>query len=89
MPRHARTASGGFDAYADSYGDAVQRSIDFAGVEHDFFTRRKAEHLLDLTRRLLGPPEQVRALDVGCGVGATDRYLTGTLGDARRDRHRD
>jgi SAM-dependent methyltransferase len=64
-----------FDAYADEYGDAVQRSIGFAGKDHDFFTRRKAFHLLDLARRRLGPATALRALDVGCGVGLTDSYL--------------
>ena len=37
-----------FDAYADEYAATVQRSIDFSGLDHDFFTRRKVEHLLDL-----------------------------------------
>jgi hypothetical protein len=40
-----------FDAYADSYGDEVTQSIAFAKQERDYFTRRKADHLLDLSRR--------------------------------------
>jgi SAM-dependent methyltransferase len=79
VSRTGGTAS--FDEYADDYGDAVQRSIAFSGVEHDLFTRRKARHLLDVVDRLLGPPGDVRALDVGCGVGATDAHLVGRLGD--------
>jgi SAM-dependent methyltransferase len=71
----------GFDAYADAYGDAVQRSIAFSGAEHDFFTRRKAYHLLDLASRRLGPPASLSALDVGCGVGLTDSYLAGGFGE--------
>ena len=70
-----------FDAYAESYGDAVQRSIDFCGQEHDYFTRRKAEHLLELTARHLGDPRRLRGLDVGCGVGATDTHLVGRFGE--------
>jgi SAM-dependent methyltransferase len=70
-----------FDEYADGYGDAVQRSIAFSGVEHELFTRRKASHLIDLVRRRLGAPDTVRALDVGCGIGSTDRYLVGRLGE--------
>ena len=57
------------DAYADSYADAVQRSIDFSGQDHETFTRRKALHLLDLTERRLGDPTRLAGLDVGCGVG--------------------
>jgi SAM-dependent methyltransferase len=70
-----------FDEYADDYRGAVQRSIAFSGVEHALFTRRKARHLLDIVRRRLGPPEQVRALDVGCGVGSTDAYLVRRLAE--------
>jgi SAM-dependent methyltransferase len=70
-----------FDAYADSYRDAVQRSIEFCGQEHEVFTRRKARHLVDVAERHLGAPVRLRALDVGCGVGLTDRYLVGSLGE--------
>jgi SAM-dependent methyltransferase len=66
-----------FDAYADSYGAAVARSISFSKQEGDFFTHRKADHLLDLSERLLGDPSALSVVDVGCGVGSTDRHLTG------------
>lgn len=70
----------GFDAYADGYEEAVRHSIAFSGREHEFFTRRKAEHLLELAQRRLGRLERVRALDVGCGVGSTDAHLVGRVG---------
>jgi SAM-dependent methyltransferase len=69
-----------FDEYAGGYGDAVQRSIAFSGANHDFFTRRKAFHLLDLASRRLGSPASLRVLDVGCGVGLTDAYLASRFG---------
>ncbi len=69
------------DAYADSYADAVQRSIDFSGQDHETFTRRKALHLLDLTQRRLGDPTRLAGLDVGCGVGLTDRFLVERVGE--------
>jgi SAM-dependent methyltransferase len=70
-----------FDAYADSYGDAVARSIGFSGLEHDFFTRRKADCLVELSRRLLGEPGELSVVDVGCGVGSTDALLAGRFGE--------
>jgi SAM-dependent methyltransferase len=70
-----------FDAYADSYGDAVASSISFSKQEHDYFTRRKADHLLGLSERLLGDPSQLSAVDIGCGVGSTDSHLAARFGE--------
>ena len=65
-----------FDAYADSYRDAVASSISFSGREVDYFARRKAEQLLELTNRIVGDPADLSVLDVGCGIGTTDGFLT-------------
>jgi SAM-dependent methyltransferase len=81
VPLHAAARVSAFDSRADSYADAVQRSIAFSGQDHETFTLRKALHLLDLTRRRLGDPTRLAALDVGCGVGLTDRFLVERLGE--------
>jgi SAM-dependent methyltransferase len=65
----------GFDRYADTYEDEVERSISFIGQSHAFFTEAKVNRLLQLVRLHLGDPADVRALDVGCGVGETDTSL--------------
>src|SRR5687767_15087789 len=70
-----------FDAYAATYRDAVEHSIAFGGKSHEYFTRRKADHLVGLSRRLLGDPAGLSVLDVGCGVGATDTFLAGRFAD--------
>jgi SAM-dependent methyltransferase len=72
--------SADFDRYRDSYEHAVQKSISFSGVSHEAVTIAKAEYLLELAERLLGPPAGLAALDVGCGAGVTDRHLVGRLG---------
>jgi SAM-dependent methyltransferase len=72
-----------FDAYADSYGDEVTHSIAFSKQERDFFTRRKADHLLELSKRLLGDPAHLSVVDVGCGVGSTDSHLVGRFKELR------
>jgi SAM-dependent methyltransferase len=64
-----------FDEYRDTYRDALRRAISFASSDVDFFTEAKARALLDVIRRLLGNPAEVRVLDVGCGPGETDAYL--------------
>jgi SAM-dependent methyltransferase len=69
-----------FDAYADSYRDAVSRSIAFCPQEVGFFARRKADQLFELSSRFVGDPSELSVLDVGCGIGTTDQYLTGRFG---------
>ena len=69
-----------FDRYSTSYEDAVRRSIGFVGQDVDFFTENKADHLVEIARRSVGDPANLRALDVGCGVGLTDRLLAGRFG---------
>lgn len=64
-----------FDSYRDTYREEVERSISFIGKGLDFFTKAKAEALVELARSRLGTPEALRALDVGCGTGETDALL--------------
>lgn len=65
-----------FDQYRDSYREVVQGSLALPGAEVDFFVRRKAQHLVDLASEV-GAPGSLDVLDVGCGVGQTDRFLEG------------
>jgi SAM-dependent methyltransferase len=69
-----------FDAHVESYREAVQQSIAFGGQDLEFFHRRKANQLIDVVSRRLGDPEQLSALDVGCGVGLMDTLLEARLG---------
>lgn len=66
---------GDFDELEGSYDELVARSISFGGQEHEYYTRRKTDALLDLAGRALGDVSGLRVLDVGCGIGLTDRLL--------------
>jgi SAM-dependent methyltransferase len=66
-----------YDHYRDRYREELDRAVSFAGTSHDFFTRAKAAELLRLARVHLGDPARLDAVDVGCGVGLTDRHLAG------------
>jgi len=69
-----------FDSYRDSYSDAVEESIAFAGAEHDFYTRAKVRTLLELAAERVGDPKKLGFLDVGCGPGETDQFLKDEIG---------
>lgn len=64
-----------FDRVSEHYDELVAESISFGGQEHEYYTRRKADELVRLAARKLGDPARLRVLDVGCGVGLTDRML--------------
>jgi SAM-dependent methyltransferase len=66
-----------FDRYTDSYRDAVEESISFAGGDVARYVGAKARTLVDLAGRRIGDPATLRALDVGCGPGETDAFLEG------------
>ena len=71
-----------FDRYAQGtgYRDEVAKSIAFSGADPDLFVSAKARLLVDLAARRIGDPGRLAALDVGCGVGETDRFLEGAFG---------
>ena len=67
-----------FDQYGSNYRDVVQRSIDFVGLEYDFFVKAKARIIKQLAAEL-DRATDISLLDVGCGVGAVHDYLGGTF----------
>ncbi|HEX3561298.1 MAG TPA: class I SAM-dependent methyltransferase [Solirubrobacterales bacterium] len=70
-----------FDRYSDSYREAVEDAIGgFTSAGLDFFTAAKADGLLELAERRVGPPGELAFLDVGCGPGETDGFLEGRVG---------
>ena len=70
-----------FDRFRESYDAELQRAAGFARQEARFFTKVKAGALLDVVRRRAGDPSQLRALDVGCGIGLTDEFLAPAFGE--------
>ena len=74
------TTGSEFDAYRNSYSEAVNNAISFSGLDLDFFTRAKAVRLLDLLGDTLGPADHLSILDVGCGIGNYHELLRGKVG---------
>ena len=67
-PQQARTAET-FDRYKDNYSAAVDQAVAFTGLRTDFFTRVKADYIIDEAAKLSGGTKTLDILDVGCGVG--------------------
>lgn len=67
-PHQARIAET-FNRYKNSYSDAVDQAVAFTGLETDFFTRVKADYILDEAEKLSGGAKMLDVLDIGCGVG--------------------
>jgi len=80
MDREAGKVESEFDAYRNSYSDAVNGSIAFSGLKVDFFIRAKAQRLLDVLAEKVGQPRDLSILDVGCGVGTYHPLLVGSVG---------
>jgi SAM-dependent methyltransferase len=68
-----------FDRYTDTYRDAVEESIAFAGGDAARYVGAKAGMLVELAGRHLGAPAELQALDVGCGPGESDAFLEGAF----------
>ena len=70
-----------FDQYGDNYKEVVQRSVDFVGLQYDFFVKAKTRIIKQLAAtKHLDPAAGASLLDVGCGVGGLHGALAGTFG---------
>jgi ubiquinone/menaquinone biosynthesis C-methylase UbiE len=69
-----------FDVYDKSYTKAVQASIDFCGLPHNFFMAAKADVLRELIGSSFTPGQKPTALDVGCGIGTFHPYIRDLFG---------
>jgi SAM-dependent methyltransferase len=75
------TSDTAFDAYAESYDDALNRGLAVAGEGKEYFARRRIEWIAGRLRTLAVAPRSV--LDYGCGTGSSIPFLLESLGPDR------
>jgi len=64
-----------FDDYSTTYRDDIRSAVAFSGQDVDFFTHVKVDDMEASVESMLGPIDRLKVLDVGCGIGETDRLL--------------
>ena len=71
-----------FDRHKDSYQSDIDKAVSFSGQSHEFFTRVKAEYLIDLFRKFrhdqhgtASTNTPIKVLDIGCGHGHIHPFL--------------
>jgi SAM-dependent methyltransferase len=72
-----------FDRHKETYRSDIDQAISFSGQSHEFFTRVKAEYLVDLFKQFrqsqgasVTTAAPLDVLDIGCGHGHIHSYLT-------------
>lgn len=65
-----------FDDYVDSYKREIQKSINFSGQDVDFFVEIKAVIIKELSGKYFSSARGLKVLDIGCGIGLIDGYLS-------------
>lgn len=66
-----------FDDHSASYRGTVEKSVDFSGLDHDFFMAAKARVIADFLKKHFANHTNAkpRGLDVGCGIGALHPHV--------------
>jgi SAM-dependent methyltransferase len=64
-----------FDDYHNNYEATIGEAISYTGKPQAFFTKVKAQYLLDLYAATFGATQTLNILDIGCGVGSIHEFL--------------
>lgn len=76
-----RTDRISFDDYTETYIKEIQSSIGFIHKDVNFFLKLKADKLLEIAKRHFGDLDEIKVLDIGCGIGLMDTFLADSFKD--------
>lgn len=69
-----------FDSYNKTYSQTINKSLGRIPLKIDFFTRVKANYLLDILSDKFSGVHTISALDIGCGIGNYHSFLSEKIG---------
>lgn len=81
MDEKNQEVAGVFDEYQAEYSETVNKSLNFSGLDVDFFTKVKTAYITDVIRAHFDDMSTIQLLDVGCGVGNYHGILEPHLGE--------
>ncbi|MDA0782594.1 MAG: class I SAM-dependent methyltransferase [Rickettsiales bacterium] len=64
-----------FNAYKNNYSEQISEAISFTGQSHDYFTKVKADNLLNVIKKEFDSSKELAVLDIGCGHGLMHPFL--------------
>lgn len=64
-----------FNNFQNNYEKELERAIAFSGQDVNFFTQVKANLLIKLASKYLGEISEKKIIDIGCGIGLTNKIL--------------
>jgi len=67
-----------FEAHAKTYSDDIDHAVSFSFQNTNFFSKVKADYLLNLIGQKIGKARGLKLLDVGCGTGVLHKFLVGS-----------
>lgn len=69
-----------FNSHSAGYTHEVDEAVSFSGLKSDFFTRAKADYLIKLVDKHFGASNDLKVLDLGCGIGTYEALLKNRIG---------
>ena len=64
-----------FDQFSQTYQKTLEQTLANTGADADAVMVMKVAFMVDLLQQYRGSPAGLNALDVGCGIGRSLRYL--------------
>jgi len=76
MPIKKTPAEQEFDNYKDNYIDDINFGLNYTGQSIDYYTKVKAQNLIEFIKNNIIDVTKIKIMDVGCGHGLIHPFLS-------------